>query len=60
MPAGFDFRNSPDLILPQRFECDKVFLGEFGYQGIARLKPGVTLHQANADQARMLAIWLKS
>jgi putative ABC transport system permease protein len=60
MPAGFDFRNKPDLILPQRFERDKLFLGQFGYQGIARLKPGVTLQQANADQARMLAIWVKA
>jgi len=60
MPAGFDFRNKPDLILPQRFERDKLFLGGFSYDGIARLKPGVTLQQANADQARMLAIWLKA
>jgi putative ABC transport system permease protein len=59
MPAGFDFRNKPDLILPERFERDKVFLGQFGFQGIARLKSGVTLQQADADQARMLAIWLK-
>jgi putative ABC transport system permease protein len=60
MPAGFDFRNNPDLILPLRFERDKLSLGEFAYEGIARLKPGVTLQQANADQARMLAIWLKA
>jgi putative ABC transport system permease protein len=59
MAAGFNFKNNPDLILPQRFERDKLFLGQFGWQGIARLKPGVTLQQAKADQARMLAIWLK-
>ena len=59
MPAGFDFRSNPDLVLPQQFERDKLFLGQFGWSGIARLKPGVTLRQANADQARMLAIWLK-
>jgi putative ABC transport system permease protein len=59
MPAGFDFGNNPDLILPQRLERDKLFLGQFGFRGIARLKPGVTLQQANADQKRMLAIWLK-
>ena len=60
MPAGFDFRNKPDLILPQRLERDQLFLGGFSFQGIARLKPGVTLQEANADQARMLAIWLKA
>ncbi|HEY4362341.1 MAG TPA: ABC transporter permease [Bryobacteraceae bacterium] len=60
MPAGFDFKNKPDLILPQRMDRSKGFLGQLGFQGVARLKPGVTLQQANADQARMLAIWLKA
>src|SRR5205823_11272457 len=35
-------------------------LGQFRYQAIARLKPGVTLAQANADVARMLPIVLRS
>ena len=60
MPAEFQFQRDPDLILPQRLERNKLFLGEFNYQGIARLKPGVTLEQANADQSRMLGIWLDS
>ncbi len=61
MPAGFDFSiNHPDLILPEQLEREKLFLGQFGFRGIARLKPGVTLQQANADQKRMLAIWLKA
>jgi putative ABC transport system permease protein len=61
MPRDFRFLNSTaDLILPQRFERDKLFLGNFSYQGIARLKPGVTLQQADADLAQMLGIWLKS
>jgi putative ABC transport system permease protein len=60
MPPGFNLGNNPDLIMPQRLERDKLFLGQFGFRGIARLKPGVTLQQANADQARMLAIWLKA
>jgi predicted permease len=60
MPAEFGFRQNPELILPQRFDRNKIFLGNFSYQGIARLKPGVTLEQANADVARMLGIWLKA
>ena len=61
MPRDFRFLNSKaDLILPHRFERNKVFLGNFSYQGIARLKPGVTLQQANADVARMLGIWLQA
>jgi putative ABC transport system permease protein len=61
MPQDFRFMNvESDLILPQRFDRNKIFLGNFSYQGIARLKPGVTLQEANADVGRMLAIWLKA
>ena len=60
MPASFHFQNDPDLILPQRFDRSKLFLGSFGFQGVARLKPGVTMQQANADLARMLGIWINA
>lgn len=61
MPQDFRFLNAQaDLLLPQRFERSKLFLGNFSYQGIARLRPGVTLAQANADVARMLPIWIRS
>src|ERR1039457_6478500 len=39
-----------------RLDRPKVHLGNFSYRGIARLKPGVTLAQANADVARMIPI----
>jgi predicted permease len=62
MPADFRFQRDPELILPERLERNKQFLGPLlgGYQGIARLKPGVTTEQANADVARMLGIWLNA
>jgi len=61
MPRNFRFLNvNADLILPQRFDHNKIFLGNFSYQGIARLKPGVTMRKANADVARMLGIWVKA
>ena len=60
MPQDFRFGRDPELILPQRFDRSQVFLGDFSYQGVARLKPGVTIAQADADQARMLKIWLRS
>ena len=61
MPQDFKFMNlDAELILPQRFDRSKVFLGNFGQRGIARLKPGVTLQQANADLGRMIGIWLKA
>jgi hypothetical protein len=58
MPEEFRFQRDPVLILPARFDRSTVNLGTFAYQGIARLKPGVTMAQANADLARMLEVWL--
>jgi predicted permease len=61
MPASFRFFDvTPeiDAILPLRYERNGLVLGNFSQQGVARLKPGVSLEQANADIARMLPIWL--
>jgi predicted permease len=54
----FRFLDEPDpaLILPIKLDRAQTTLGYFGYGGIARLKPGVALAQANADVARMLPI----
>jgi putative ABC transport system permease protein len=62
MPASFQFLNigNAELLLPLRFDRNRVFLGNFSYQGVARLKPGVTLAQANADVGRMLGIWINA
>jgi hypothetical protein len=57
MPAHFRFlEEKPDLILPQRFKRAETTLGNYSYRGIARLKPGVTLSQANADVARLIPV----
>jgi predicted permease len=61
MPEGFRFLDADaDVIMPQRFERARLFLGNFSFTGIARLKPGVTVEQANADVARILPIWLNA
>ena len=61
MPPGFRFVNADaELILPLRFDRGKLPLAGFGYQGIARLKPGVTIAQASADVGRMVPIWMNS
>jgi predicted permease len=61
MPQGFRFLDvDADLILPWRFDRSSLRLGAFNYQGLARLKPGVTLDEANSDITRMNAIWVKS
>jgi predicted permease len=57
LPASFDFMDRKiDLLLPLRIKRNAVHLGDFGYLGIGRLKPGVTLTQASNDLARMLPI----
>ena len=61
MPQGFRFLDSDfDLIAPLAFDRDKVILAGFGFHGIARLKPGVSITEANADLTRMLPIWMDS
>jgi hypothetical protein len=42
---------------PFAFDRNKQQIAGFGLQGIARLKPGVPIAQANADVKRMLPIW---
>lgn len=57
LPADFRFlRWDPDVVLPFRFDRSKLFIGNFSYQGIARLHKGVTLDAANADLSRMLPL----
>ena len=60
MPEDFSFRGDPELIVPLRLDRNTLTLGLFNHQGIARLRPGVSLEQANADVARMLAVWLNA
>jgi len=57
LPKDFRFLDrNPDLFLPMRLNRAELFVGQFSYQGIARLKPGVTIAQANADVARMIPL----
>jgi len=60
LPERFRFLTAnPSLILPLRFDRSKTFLGNFSYQAIARLKPGVTMQQARTDVARMIPLALE-
>jgi predicted permease len=59
MPRGFRVvKTEPDLILPLAFDRGRVILAGFGFNGIGRLKPGVTIAKANADLARLLSVWM--
>jgi len=61
MPRGFkvvsyDF----DLLVPLAFDPVKEGLAGFAYHGIGRLRPGVTISQADADVSRLLNVWMDS
>jgi predicted permease len=61
MPQGFRFVDADfDVATPLAFDRGKMILAGFGYHGIARLKPGATIEEANADLTRMLPIWMDS
>jgi predicted permease len=62
MPKEFRFLDweQPALFLPLRLDRAKTTLGQFSYEGVARLRPGVTMQAANADVARMWPIVLNS
>ena len=62
LPQKFHFLDRDDaaLVLPFGFDRNKTHLGNFSFEGLAKLKDGVTLEQANADVARMLPIVMRS
>jgi predicted permease len=61
MPRGFKVVDSePDLILPLALQRSKLILAGFGLHGIARLKPGADIRQANADLTRLVPVWMDS
>jgi predicted permease len=61
MPRGFKVVNYDfDLLVPMAFDPIKQPLAGFAYRGIARLRPGVSLAQANADVANLLNVWMDS
>jgi predicted permease len=61
MPRGFrlvdlDF----DILTPMGLDPHNEPLAGFAFQGIGRLKPGVTIAQADGDVARLIKVWMDS
>ena len=61
MPQGFRIVTAePELIVLGPLVRSQLTLSGFGYEAVARLKPGVTIAEADADIARMVPIWMRS
>ncbi len=57
LPSSFRFMDQKfSLLSPLQFRRDAVHLGDFSHRGIGRLKPGITLEQANTDIRRMIPL----
>lgn len=61
MPRGFRVMDQDfELLVPLSIDPVKETLAPFFLNGVARLKPGVTLPQADADVHRLLNVWMDS
>ncbi len=62
LPRGFHFLSWDDaaLVVPMQWDRSTTKLGDFSYEGLARLKPGVTMAQASADLQRLIPISIRS
>jgi len=61
MPRGFRLVDRDfDLLVPLAFDRTNESLAGFAFEGIGRLKPGVSIAMANADFRRLLEVWMDS
>jgi predicted permease len=61
MPRGFRLVNQDfDVLVPLAFDRNALTLSGFGFESVGRLRPGVSIAQADADIGRMLPIWMDS
>ena len=61
MPRGYRLVDQEfDILTPMGLDPHNEPLAGFAYQGIGRLKPGVTIARADADVARLIPVWMDS
>ena len=61
MPRGFRLADEDfELLIPIAYDPAHQKLAGFSMTGIARLKPGVSIPQANADIRNLIPVWMDS
>jgi predicted permease len=61
LPETFRFLDrDASAFMPLQLDRNKVVLGNFSYQALARLAPGVTLDRATADLTRLIPVAIRS
>lgn len=59
MPRGFRISDTEfDMLIPLQLDRSTMKLAGFAFNGVGRLKPGVTLAQADADASELLMTWM--
>jgi predicted permease len=57
LPEDFRFLDrNPAILYPAGFDPAQVIMGNFSYQGIARLRPGSTVEEVSAEVARLARV----
>ncbi len=57
LPQSFEFLEvDPQVVLPLQVDTSQVIVGQFNYQGIGRLQPGVSVAEANAAVDRLIPL----
>jgi predicted permease len=62
MPRRFHFlaEQDPAVILPEQLDRNHTYLGQFHYAAIGRLRPGISIADADVDLSRLLPTVLRS
>ncbi len=62
LPRDFHFLDyeDPKLVVPMQWDRNKTKLGNFSYEALARMKPGVTMEQASTDLTRLIPVAIRS
>ncbi len=62
LPQDFHFLdiNDASIFVPMQMDRSKTKLGGFNFEAFGRLKPGMTISQANADMSRLVPIAIHS